>query len=119
MNPSVKRDLTIEQLQQGMTLAANIMDRDGKVIALKDTVLTDKFIDRLKKFFSGNSGFKVSVIEAPQKKKSPLEIKKEELEQAINRMFEPYSEHKLYQFLKNLTLKSSEYLLDKNPELYE
>ncbi|MBP7652593.1 hypothetical protein KA977_04180 [Candidatus Dependentiae bacterium] len=118
-NPAVKREIKIEQLQPGFILAANIQDKDGKIIAPKDSVLNDKNIERLKKYFSNEPSLKVIVFETVLKRKTPAELKKEEVEQAVKRMFEPHSGNKLYVFLKNLTLKSVEYLLDKNPELYE
>ena len=118
MNKVIKRDLSIDNLKPGMKLLAPIMDREGKVLLPANIILTEKHLSRVKQFvcmdFSARYPAEETISYIPQEDK-----RKTELRDMINILFSEYDDNKLYQYLKTMSVKTMEYLFDKNRELYE
>jgi len=118
MNKTIKRDLSVDNLKPGMKILAPIMDREGKVLLPANIILTDKHLERVKMFIGADLSTRIPAEETisiiPEEEK-----RKTELRNMINILFAEYEDSKLHQYLKNMSIKTMEFLFDKNRELYE
>jgi len=118
MNKTIRRDLTIDNLKPGMKILAAIMDREGKILLPANIILTEKHLERVRQFVSADFSTRIPAEEIVSTVPKE-EMRKVELRNMINVMFTEYEDSKLHQYLKNISIKTMEYLFDKNRELYE
>ncbi|HON56762.1 MAG TPA: hypothetical protein PLJ38_07065 [bacterium] len=115
----IKREVFFDALKPGMKLITPILDDNGRVLVPKDTILTDKIIEKTREFFDGFNDTNRYWIEEKIYIRSQEEEKYELLKQRIADRFKPYQNNHFYQFLENFSLKAFDYLIKKCPELYE
>jgi len=113
----IRKDVSLPYLEQGMKILSTVYDGTGKALILKDTILTDKLLAKVK----GHS--------IDEHSKYPVEIKiiirnerEEKIDKIVKRIEKAFSacpQEQFYLYLKKKSIKTMEYLFNKNPELYE